>query len=64
MNELKPCPFCGGTAKLEAFYDIKNRHWDVAVECQECPAAIWIYEYPDRDVAEMYASEMWDRRNV
>lgn len=26
MSELKPCPFCGGTAKLSVYYDFYRVH--------------------------------------
>ena len=62
MSELKPCPHCGGTAKVAAFYDIKAREWEAAVECQECEAAVWVHEYMDRETAEIYVTEAWNRR--
>lgn len=37
MVELKPCPFCGGEAKLVDFRDGANIIWRV-VECQTCGA--------------------------
>ena len=35
-NELKPCPFCGGEAKL--FYSPLNSPTEFWVKCKECGA--------------------------
>ena len=63
MSELKPCPFCGGTPKVEKFYNIAAHTWDAAVECQECEASVCIYEWPDMDMAEQDVINKWNRRS-
>ena len=37
MSELKPCPFCGGEAKLSEIVDLCYRKF--AVECKKCGAS-------------------------
>lgn len=51
MAELKPCPFCGGEAKVKYILGKK------AVVCQECNAEM----YSDYTPIEMLV-EMWNRR--
>lgn len=48
MEELKPCPFCGGEAKIGA----------ASVYCDNCPAIIWAQPYDNID----FAIEAWNRR--
>ena len=44
MNEkLKPCPFCGGEAKLIDPYVSTNR-WAYFIECQNCKATKGYYQ--------------------
>lgn len=42
MDELKPCPFCGGKASInfdsEAIVDSQGRHWAYNVVCDKCCA--------------------------
>ena len=49
MTELKPCPFCGGVAKILEHY------WDVEVYCIECQAS-------NRGDSKAEAIEAWNRR--
>lgn len=51
MSELKPCPFCGGEAKVRVWGDGLG----VTVECQLC------YTHKHRDT-EAEAIEVWNRR--
>ena len=51
MAELKPCPFCGGEAKLRAFYK------DYCVYCTRCNASTMKYS-----PTETKAIEAWNRR--
>lgn len=36
INGLKPCPFCGGGASLNAKYTYRNKCWFVFVKCEIC----------------------------
>lgn len=51
MTELKPCPFCGGEAKVQSFY--KNH----CVYCAKCNASTMKYFQ-----TETKAIEAWNRR--
>lgn len=60
-RELKPCPFCGGKAKLEAFRHGAKQHDYASVHCEACGAYIKHeidveYSAVDRCVNE------WNRR--
>lgn len=48
MSELKPCPFCGGEAKIG----------DASVYCNDCPAIVWAWPYEDIESA----ITTWNRR--
>lgn len=47
---LKPCPFCGGEAYLESYFD------RVFVECSGCKACTNVYEKCEE------AEAAWNRR--
>lgn len=50
MPELKPCPFCGGKARLDRYEHFYR------VLCTDCPASTeWLY-------SEQEAIEAWNRR--
>lgn len=51
MNELKPCPFCRGKAKLQSYYK------DHCVYCTKCNASTMKW-FP----TEIEAIEAWNRR--
>ena len=57
MDELKPCPFCGGEARLEpelkSVEDYSDFHW---VTCREC------YAMSLGTYGEDKAIEAWNRR--
>ena len=38
MTELKPCPFCGGNAKIHTDYSEKNAAYYVYLQCAKCYA--------------------------
>lgn len=38
MTELRPCPFCGGPAKLHADYSEKNQAYYFYIQCRNCYA--------------------------
>lgn len=60
MTELKPCPFCGGEAKIyetptkEKYWNISKKSYDIL--CSECGASMVDFLY--RDIA----ISMWNRR--
>ena len=56
MNELKPCPFCGGTATIMKV-EIPEMRVFWRVECSDCGASTW-YRMMKRE----YAVRAWNRR--
>ena len=52
MNELKPCPFCGGDAKIVDVEDLKG----FFALCKHCNASTRIF------YSEEVAIEAWNRR--
>lgn len=63
MIDLKPCPFCGGAAKLR----VSEEAWDssVYVECTKCGAStkMWPYVFEfEEEGATNRAVESWNRR--
>ena len=50
--ELKPCPFCGGEAKINLFLG------NYCVTCKECTGAI----FPVRGMTKEEAIEDWNTR--
>lgn len=55
MNELKPCPFCGGTASYD-YVMIRNELFQ-KVKCDRCKAQTNIYKEDSSA-----AAEAWNRR--
>jgi len=51
-EKLKPCPFCGGEAKLNLLLG------NYCVTCTECMGAI----FPARGMTKEEAIEAWNRR--
>lgn len=62
MTELKPCPFCGGEAKIQHEYSRESGDW-YAVDClnKKCPMEIVIVTTGWRPT-EAEAVEAWNRR--
>lgn len=60
LDNLKPCPFCGGraviTAEPEAVVDTEGRRWGYTVVCNRCCATSGLTYSPDK------AREAWNRR--
>ena len=55
MFDVKPCPFCGGPARLEMFiHKVKGEVW--YVQCGECKASTWYYATMDDAMKE------WNKR--
>jgi Lar family restriction alleviation protein len=54
MDELKPCPFCGGIARLE------QMGWPHHVFCTLCGAKVTGIKYGEE--GEQEAVEKWNRR--
>ena len=71
MSELKPCPFCGGEAKLEkstrAFVGGKSTKCSL-VHCSKCNARTAKFDITDYGrsshslAARLDAIEAWNRR--
>lgn len=59
--DLKPCPFCGGTAHIR---DFGGRY---CVACSSCGArggAVWVKDWHDTPfVAQGQAVKLWNARN-
>lgn len=43
MEKLKPCPFCGGEAKLQEKIIAKGAWWSVVCLNEKCGAHIFFY---------------------
>lgn len=58
MAELKPCPFCGGEAKVTV-----GNFW-AWVKCTECQTATKPFEIENgnKEKAMQEAVELWNRR--
>lgn len=55
MMDLKPCPFCGGTAELKIVQSPSGDRYRVA--CTDCGATTW-----PRIVTPKIAEAVWNRR--
>lgn len=51
-KELKPCPFCGGKARISLFLG------NYLVTCDDCPGAT----FPCKGMTEKEAVKYWNRR--
>ena len=62
MNELKPCPFCGGEADEDSYLTNKHMVYGTGwIGCRSCRAFI---EYMNGDRGKSLAVEAWNRRVV
>lgn len=57
MTELKPCPFCGGKAKIQ------DKHYPHYIYCEECGASVHgkLFGYTDK-IDIQISIEAWNRR--
>ncbi len=66
MEELKPCPFCGGEAYFRTPTKEKGTAFCiVSVECKQCgasPFATMVYEGEDDVNKKLAAAKHWNRR--
>ena len=60
MDELKPCPFCGGHAvisvDLDGTSDSAGRMWGYTIVCERCCATSGL------TFSEERATDAWNRR--
>ena len=56
MSDLKPCPFCGGEAKIKSRYYRAIDIYDYSGVCQECNASMDVKD------TEAEAIEAWNTR--
>lgn len=59
MQELKPCPFCGGQARIGYAINDYNR-WGVS--CQNCGCSVEVEDWKGVDDTEENAIAAWNRR--
>jgi len=59
--ELKPCPFCGGEAKVTMTHD--NIGWMYGVACRDVGCVLGeIWRGPDTFASERLAKKYWNTR--
>lgn len=60
MEQLKPCPFCGGKASLnidpDGTVDTEGRRWAFTIVCNKCAATAGLHWLVQN------AIEAWNRR--
>ena len=69
MAELKPCPFCGGKAKMQRFeLRYYKGCYDIDISCEDCACkSIGLPTdtvYRSIEQAEQNAVENWNRRST
>ena len=64
MPDLKPCPFCGGEARIRIGVTSSVPHVSKAIViCRECSASTdWLYEKKGDAEFVFEAIEAWNRR--
>lgn len=70
MNQLKPCPFCGGNAEMDTrqsyaqFPPNGRTGTRIVVYCCDCGADIGVCREDVPDVSAEEVAESWNRRSV
>lgn len=66
LQNLKPCPFCGGTDLSVVYHDIDG--WMAYIQCDRCDGEVHgpdsEYKYDDKDEATEDAANQWNRRKA
>lgn len=66
MTELKPCPFCGGRARLFRIGHQNGTAFDDwGIECVSCGAMPWafsVYQFEDQAEIHEKCAAKWNRR--
>jgi len=57
MTELKPCPFCGGTAHVDRHYSYFR---DFVIYCEGCDT---VFGLDDWRTTEAETVDAWNRRH-
>lgn len=61
MNELKPCPFCGGEA--EVVINKSKQGQTANIHCTHCSCRKTLLRHPNYEgIIEKEAIEAWNRR--
>lgn len=58
--ELKPCPFCGGEAKIARSAPCMNKLSEVV--CNICGARTRLFEISTEYASDVEAAKAWNRR--
>ena len=65
---LKPCPFCGETAEMDAHQSYRSMNGRmltrISIYCTRCPANISESPADLPDITENQVVEMWNQRIV
>ncbi len=67
-QQLKPCPFCGGVARIQAEYNVTKKAWYTQVKCVICYASSLVIKTQDDpnkqpDVFKK-VSHVWNQRYI
>nr|DAV54163.1 MAG TPA: restriction alleviation protein [Caudoviricetes sp.] len=60
MDELKPCPFCGGEALLEPYRARKG--YEASIQCNQCLCSMSTITYDEEETAIEDIVKAWNRR--